>query len=199
MSSLQSQIVTANPAAAELNAMLRWARPYEMEIYRVALALTGDREGADRVLASTVLSAWADLVRPRNTNPSLLEVLRIAVSESLAILRLRAGDLAGWIDEPETELGRMDVTALEWESDPSKCFAPREWRRIRELALESLVPLDRVVFVLRDIFRFSLEDSSILTGRSEAAVKVRLVRARLRLREWLNPLCRVQQKEVEVA
>lgn len=199
MSSLQAQIVTPNPAAAELNAMLRWARPYELEIYRVALALTGDREGADRVLASTVLSAWADLVRPRNSNPSLLEVLRIAVSESLAILRLRAGDLAGWIDEPETELGSVEVTALEWESDPSTCFAPREWRRIRGLALESLVPLDRVVFVLRDIFHFSPQDTSILTGRSEAAVKVRLVRARLRLREWLNPLCRVQQNEVEVA
>jgi RNA polymerase sigma-70 factor (ECF subfamily) len=191
ISGIQSQIVTFKPAAVELHTILRWAKPYELDVYRVALTLTGNQDDADRVLVETVLRTWDQFVRHANLRPTLLEVLRIAVRESLQILRSHAGDLAGWIDEPDTRLGEVPVTLVEWEPDPQSLLAAKEWRKIRQLALDSLTPLDRATFLLRDVLRYSESETAELLERPAHAVQVRLLRARLRLREWLNPLCRV--------
>ncbi len=202
MGTLQSQIAFSNPAAAtNLNAMLRWARPYESAIYKLALGLTGHQEDADRVLADTITEAWHQFVLSANQLPTLLDVLRIAVRESVSALRLRAGDLAGWVEEPDSELGRVSVPVEKWGEDLECLFQPHEWRRIRQLALETLTPLDRAVFLLRDVQRFSEVETEFLLDRPATAVKVRLLRARLRLREWLNPLCRVAgvKNEIEMA
>ncbi len=201
MGILQSQIAFSNPAAANLNAMLRWARPYESAVYALALRLTGNQEDADRVLADTISEAWNSFVLSANQRPTLLDVLRIAVRESLSTLRLRAGDLAGWMEESDSELGNVRVSVEEWEENPERLFEPREWRRIRQLALESLTPLDRAVFLLRDVHHFSEEETAALIGRPASAMKVRLLRARLRLREFLNPLCRTAgvKREAELA
>jgi len=191
MGYLHTEIIATNSAAAELHGMLRWARPYEEGIYRLALTLLGDRQDADRVLAESILTAWDRYVRSANRHPSLQDVMRIAVSESLAILRNRAGDLAGWLEEPDTHLGEISITADAWEAEPQNLFTAGEWKRIQKLALESLTPLDRAVFLLRDVLHFSTAEVADLIGKRIEVAKVRLLRARLRLREWMNPLCRV--------
>lgn len=195
MSSLHSQIVHRNPEAAALDAMLRWAKPYQSAIYRVVLTLTGNEADADGVLLETIHNAWNRFVRHANQRPSILDVLQIAVRESVMVLRSHAGDLAGWIEEPESEIGNIPVTTIEWEANPETLFAPREWKKIRELALESLTPMDRTVFLLRDVLRFTAAETAELIDRPEVVVKVRLTRARLRLREFLNPLCRKVRAE----
>ena len=199
MQGLQAQIVHPNPAAAALTAMLWWARPYERDVYRVALALTGNQADADHVLLETVQTAWSRYVQQSNQRPTLFDALQIAVRESVAVLRNRAGDLAGWIEEPETVLGDIRVTAMEWEADPESLFPEQEWKKIRRLALETLTPLDRTTFVLCDVLNFSIAEASGLIERPEPVVKVRLLRARLRLREWLNPLCRKREVRNEIA
>jgi len=198
MGSLQTQIVQAHSAAVELASMLRWARPYEEGIYRVALTLVGNQEDADRVLAETVRTAWDRHVRSHNSHPSLLDVMGIAVAASLSILRGHAGDLAGWLEESDTHLGDLPMTLTAWEAEPANLFTPAEWKRIQKLALESLTPLDRAVFLLRDVLHFSFAETAELTGKPAGAVRVRLLRARLRLREWLNPLCRATSAPKEL-
>lgn len=198
MASLQTQIVQQTQAAAELSLMLRWARPYEDAIYRVALTLLETPEEADRVLSETVLLAWDRYVRAANQRPTLLEVMRLAVNECLAVLRGQAGDLAGWIEESDTQLGALPLTEVEWHQDPQSLFSAYEWKRIKKLALHTLTPLDRVVFLLHDVQHFSAAETAELVNKPVSAVNVRLLRARLRLREWLNPLCRATGAQPEL-
>ncbi len=178
--------------------MLRWARPYEEAIYRVGLSLTGNQEDADRILAETVLLAWDRYVRAANQRPTLIDVMRLAVDECLSLLRGQAGDLAGWIEESDTQIGTLAVTEVEWQADPQTLFSAYEWKRIKALALNTLTPLDRVVFLLRDTMHFSAAETAELVNKPVSAVNVRLLRARLRLREWLNPLCRATGAQLEL-
>jgi RNA polymerase sigma-70 factor (ECF subfamily) len=73
-----------------------------------------------------------------------------------------------------------------WREDPAHLVTRRE---IRDLINKALVELDekyRVVFVLRDIEEFSIKETAEVLGLTESAVKVRLLRARLALRERLT-------------
>jgi RNA polymerase sigma-70 factor (ECF subfamily) len=53
-------------------------------------------------------------------------------------------------------------------------------------AIAELEPIFRTAFVLRDVEQLSTEETAEALGISVPAVKSRLLRARLRLREKLN-------------
>lgn len=197
MSSLHAQLILESSAAQEMQAMFRWSRPYERSLERVALTLLGNPAEADRVVGETILVAWDRFVRAANIRPSLLDVLGVTVRECLSMLRSRAGDLAGWNEDPDTYTAEVPSLPVEWERNPESLYSPQEWNQIRTLALDSLTPLDRAVFLLRDVLQFSNEQTAELIGKRAEAVKARLSRARLRLRAWMNPLCRVAHEEFE--
>jgi RNA polymerase sigma factor (sigma-70 family) len=69
---------------------------------------------------------------------------------------------------------------------PRKLFS-RHLRRALSLALASLRPMFREVFVLRDVQRFSIAETAQMLGIGESAVKTRLLSARLQMRNALAP------------
>ena len=73
-----------------------------------------------------------------------------------------------------------------WEDDPEKTYSREELADILSKAVDSLKPSFRTVFVLRDIEELSTEDTAETLGISIPAVKSRLLRARLQLREKLT-------------
>jgi RNA polymerase sigma-70 factor (ECF subfamily) len=73
-----------------------------------------------------------------------------------------------------------------WDDNPEQQYSQEEWRRILDEAVESLKPDFRTVFVLRDIEELSTEETAETLGISVPAVKSRLLRARLALRERLT-------------
>jgi RNA polymerase sigma-70 factor (ECF subfamily) len=92
----------------------------------------------------------------------------------------------------ETEEGYADVPHPEfiapWRDDPADLATRKDVREFIDRALAELDEKYRVVFVLRDIEGFSVKETAETLGLTEATVKVRLLRARLLLRERLTPV-----------
>ena len=114
-------------------------------------------------------------------------LVRIAVNEALMKLRKRKSDRTVSLDEPQ-DTGEDLVTReiAVWDDDPEKKYSREELAEILDEAVQSLKPSFRTVFVLRDIEELSTEDTAQALGISIPAVKSRLLRARLQLREKLT-------------
>lgn len=112
---------------------------------------------------------------------------RIAVNESLMKLRKRKSDRTVSLDENiETDEESIVREIAVWDGTPEERYGQEELRVILEDAIQSLKPIFRTVFVLRDVEELSTEETAEVLGLSIAAVKSRLLRARLQLREKLT-------------
>jgi RNA polymerase sigma-70 factor, ECF subfamily len=91
------------------------------------------------------------------------------------------------LDDPtETEDGMMVPKQLEdWHDDPEKLYAKQQLREIVEQAVQALPPIYREAFVLRDVEDLTTEQAAEALGLSVSALKSRLLRARLMVREAL--------------
>jgi RNA polymerase sigma-70 factor (ECF subfamily) len=118
-------------------------------------------------------------------------VHRIATFAALKVLRKRRGLETVPLEVPVDDsanggsLPRPDYIA-DWSMNPEELASRNEVRGLIESALERLDEKHRLVFVLRDIQGFTVRETSESLGISEANVKVRLLRARLQLREQLT-------------
>ena len=114
-------------------------------------------------------------------------IVRIAVNEALMKLRKRKGDRTVPLDEPVDtgeEMVKSEIAV--WEDNPEQRYSHEEMQQILDEAVESLKPDFRTVFTLRDIEELSTEETAEASGISIPAVKSRLLRARLALREKLT-------------
>jgi RNA polymerase sigma-70 factor (ECF subfamily) len=73
-----------------------------------------------------------------------------------------------------------------WDDNPELRYSQAELRAILDQAIAGLKPIFRTVFILRDVEELSTEEAAEALGLSVAAVKSRLLRARLQLREKLT-------------
>lgn len=160
---------------------------YERKIYRLARNITQNDEDAEDVLQETFLKAYSHLDSFQGDSKFYTWLVRIAVNQALMKLRKRKGDRTISLDEP-TDTGEDTVLReiAVWEDNPEERYSKEELRQILERAVESLKPSFRTVFLLRDIEELSTEETAEALGISVPAVKSRLLRARLQLREKLT-------------
>jgi len=160
---------------------------YERKIYRLARHITNSDEDAEDVLQETFLKAYEHLPGFQGQSKFYTWIVRIAVNEALMKLRKRRNDKSVPLDEP-VDTGEDTVTReiAVWEENPEQKFSREELGTILNEAVESLRPAFRTVFVLRDIEELSTEETAEALGISIPAVKSRLLRARLQLREKLT-------------
>ncbi len=160
---------------------------YERKIFRLAKHITQNDEDAEDVLQETFLKAYEHLPGFQGQSKFYTWLVRIAVNESLMKLRKRKSDRTVPLDEP-VDTGE-DTVAREiavWEENPEDRYSREEMAQILDEAVQSLKPAFRTVFVLRDIEELSTEETAETLGISIPAVKSRLLRARLQLREKLT-------------
>ena len=162
-------------------------RRYERKIYRLAMNITQNAEDAEDVLQETFLKAYEHLGDFQGNSKFYTWLVRIAVNEALMKLRKRKSDRTVPLDEP-VETGEETVVReiAVWDQDPETKYSQEELSGILKEAIESLRPAFRTVFVLRDIEELSTEETAQALGISVPAVKSRLLRARLQLREKLT-------------
>ena len=162
-------------------------RRYESKIFRLALHITQNREDAEDVLQETFLKAYEHLDQFQGNSKFYTWIVRIAVNQALMKLRRRKTDTSVSLDE-EFDTGE-DTLVREiaaWDENPEQQFSREELGEILESAIQSLEPPYRSVFVLRDIEDLSTEETARALDLSIPAVKSRLLRARLQLREKLT-------------
>ena len=170
---------------------------YERKIYRLAKHITQNDEDAEDVLQETFLKAYSHLGSFEGQSKFYTWIVRIAVNEALMKLRKRKSDKTVSLDEPQ-DTGEETVAReiAVWDEDPEQKYSQEELREILDNAVNSLKPSFRTVFVLRDIEELSTEETADALGISVPAVKSRLLRARLQLREKLTRFFRRKGDDV---
>ena len=159
-------------------------RRHERRVFRTAVAITGNSEDAEEAMQNTFLKVFQHLADFERSARFSTWLTRIAVNEGLQILRRRKNMQS--LDDPDMPGEEiMPRRTGEWHSDPEKLYATQEMRTIVEEALRRLPPAYRVAFVLRDIEELSTEEAAEALGLSTTALKSRLLRARLMMREEL--------------
>jgi RNA polymerase sigma-70 factor (ECF subfamily) len=165
---------------------------YERKIYRLAEHITRNREDAQDVMQEAFLKAFAHLQNFHGDSRFYTWLVRIAVNEALMRLRKRRPNEVS-LDEPvETEDDLMPREVVDWGPSPEKKYARIEMQNILADAIEKLHPAFRTVFLLRDMEELSTEETAATLGISIPAVKSRLLRARLKLRERLDRQFRIE-------
>ncbi|MBT3322354.1 MAG: sigma-70 family RNA polymerase sigma factor [Anaerolineae bacterium] len=159
---------------------------YSTKIYRLALKMLANPQDAEDVLQNTFLKAIQALPKFEARSSLSTWLYRIAVNESLMLIRRRKPeiDISLKKDDDESELELTHFS--DWCCLPESELISAEAQEHLDEAVQKLSEKLRVVFILRDIEKLSIAETSEALEISEAAVKLRLLRARLKLREILS-------------
>jgi len=181
-------ILVARAKAGDLEALEALYRAFETPVYNLARRICRSPEDAEDVLQETFLKAYTHLDRFQGDSRFYTWIVRIAVNESLMKLRKRKSDRTVSLDEP-VETGEdeyMPREVVDWGENPEQRYARQEMNDILSRALNELEPSFRIVVYLRDVENLSTEETAEMLDLSVPAVKSRLLRGRLKLRERLN-------------
>jgi RNA polymerase sigma-70 factor, ECF subfamily len=160
---------------------------YENKIFRLTMNITGNREDAEDAMQDAFLKAYAHLKEFQGDSRFYTWLGGVVAREVFMRLRNpRPGHFS--LDEPiENDDADLIPRELEdWKPSPEREYAQEELQRILAEAIEKLEPDYRIVLVLRDLEELSTKETAEALGITETAVKSRLLRARLKLREKLN-------------
>ena len=165
----------------------RLVEAYSGLIYRLAIKMLENPQDAEDVLQETFIKAFRHLAKFDGRSRLSTWLYRIATNEALMMLRRRKNVTIS-IDEPfkreDEEVEPLQI--VDWCCLPENELMSAEARAYLDEAIEALPHSLRVVFLLRDIEGLSTRETGEVLELSETAVKTRLSRARLRLRELLT-------------
>ena len=157
-------------------------------MYAIALRMVNDPQDAEEVTQETFISACKNIQNFEGRSSLGTWLHRIATNTALMHLRKQPVHQVS-LDAPIETLDGDDIPRqiADWADYPAGHALESETRQILEQAIESLPETLRSVFILREIEGYSTEEVAEMLGIGSSAAKVRLHRARLRLRESLAP------------
>src|SRR5438874_7636504 len=171
----------------DVGAFEQLIKRYDRNVFRIAQHITQNREDAEDVVQDAFLKAYENLEQFQGNSKFYTWLVRIAVNESLMKLRRRKTSKTVSMDEDvETEEGSMPREFADWSPNPEQQYGQSELSDILRKTIQGLPASFRTVFVLRDVEGLSTEETAEMLDLSIPAVKSRLLRARLQLRERLN-------------
>jgi RNA polymerase sigma-70 factor (ECF subfamily) len=177
--------------AGELEAFEALTHRHEQRVYSLALRMLRHEQDAEDVTQQAFLSALEGLDGFRGEASFATWLLRIATHAALKVIRKRKGLDTVSLEEA-TEPGE-DYESIphpeyiaDWRQSPEHLVHKHETQRLLDEALGTLDEKHRLVFLLRDVEGLSVKETAEALGLSEANTKVRLLRARLELREQLT-------------
>jgi RNA polymerase sigma-70 factor (ECF subfamily) len=159
---------------------------YERKIFRLAMNITQNREDAEDVMQEAFLKSYQHLGEFQGNSRFYTWLVRIAVNQALMKLRKRRPNQFSLDDKVEAEEDVMPRELEDWGPSPEQRYVQTELHQILGQVIADLEPGFRVVFQLRDMEELSTEETAEVLGLSIPAVKSRLLRARLKLRQKLN-------------
>ncbi len=164
-------------------------QPYERLVYATAISVVKNPADAEEVAQEAVLKAFSNLASFRAESKFSTWMLQITYNEARMRLRKAHSHLYESIDDPQqSEDGDYwPKDFADWRPIPSELFETDEVRQAIQNATNSLRAIYREVFVLRDVQNLSTKETATILGISEVAVKIRLLRARLQMRDTLAP------------
>lgn len=173
--------------AGDRHEFARLVDAYSGPIYHLGLRMLGNPQDAEDMLQNTFLNALAHISEFEGRSSLSTWLYRIAVNEALTILRRRKPEVNLEDSEAgDSEENPVPLRFVDWSGFPEEQLLSEEGRQVIERAIEALPTNLRAVFILRDVEGLSIKETAEALDLTEANVKVRLLRARLRLREQLS-------------
>ena len=171
----------------DYTAFEKLVQKYESRIYHHCLKFLNNKEDAEDILQDTFLQVYKSLETFRGDSAFFTWLLKIATNNCLMRLRKRKKvDLVS-IDKPMILNGsELQREVVDWSQNPSLLCGVDEIRHLLNEAIAKLPEDKRVVLVLKDVEGFSNIEISEMLGMTVAAVKSRLHRARIFMREYLS-------------
>ena len=162
-------------------------RSMEARVFRMAMQILRNQEEAEDAMQDGLLKAYEKLGSFTGMSRFSTWATRIVINECLMRLRSRGGYTFTSIDEPlgEEETG-AGLDLRDWEENPEQRYSRQQLREILNEALAGLGEEYRVVVVLRDVEGLTNEEAAEELGITISAVKSRLLRGRLALRQRLT-------------
>src|SRR5881275_1798497 len=171
----------------DISAFEELIRRYDRNVFRIAQHITQNREDAEDVVQDAFLKAYSNLGQFQGQSKFYTWLVRIAVNEALMKLRRRRPERMVSLDEEvKTEEDSLPREVADWSPNPEQQYTQAELRDILTRTIQGLPAGFRTVFVLRDVEGLSTEETADALDLSIPAVKSRLLRARLQLRERLS-------------
>ncbi|PYX83730.1 MAG: RNA polymerase subunit sigma-24 [Acidobacteria bacterium] len=171
----------------EVAAFEELVKRYDRNVFRIAQHITQNREDAEDVVQDAFLKAYQNLGQFQGQSKFYTWLVRIAVNEALMKLRRRRPERMVSLDEDvKTEDDSVPREVADWSPNPEQLYTQSELHDILTRTIQGLPPSFRTVFVLRDVEGLSTEEAAEALDLSIPAVKSRLLRARLQLRERLS-------------
>jgi len=183
--------------AGDKHACACMVKQHGSQMYAVALRIMGDADDAEEVVQDAFISACGKMTSFEGRSKLSTWLYRITTNAALMRLRKRRDDNVS-LDEPQlTDEGDLLPRQLgDWDVDPGRQALSQELRQVLEAAVETLPPSLRAAFILRDIQGLSTQEAAEALDITESALKVRLHRARLALRERLAGYLADQPQEM---
>jgi len=171
----------------DMHAFEQLVRRNQRMVFRIAQHITGSPEDAEEVIQEAFLKAFQNLERFEERSRFSTWVTRITVNTALMRLRERRGhETVPLREDNADDPGALPPEVADWRPDPEQIYTRRELRSILERALAGLPQHYSTVFLLRDVEGFTTAETAEALGISITAVKARLLRSRLQLRERLS-------------
>jgi RNA polymerase sigma-70 factor, ECF subfamily len=160
---------------------------YSSLIYRLGLKMLGNPQDAEDVLQETFIKAFRHIQGFDGRAEISTWLYRIATNEALMVLRRKHPEMVS-VEEPASSMmeDQDPLQIVDWCCIPEEELMSAEGRAYLDQAIGTLPASLRLVFLLRDIEGLSTRETAEVLSLSETAVKTRLSRARLRLREELT-------------
>jgi RNA polymerase sigma-70 factor (ECF subfamily) len=174
--------------AGDIGAFEELVRRHDRSLMRIAQSIMRTREEAEDTTQEAFFKAFTKLEQFSEQAKFFTWLTRIAVNVALTKLRKQRAAKEQSLDTfycTDDDTSPLDV--VDWIANPEERYDALETRKILSDSLEALQPNLRIVFVLRDIEELSVRETAEALGITLEAVRTRLLRARLRLRETLTP------------
>ena len=192
---VSEELMLVNAArGGDIGAFEQLVRKYDRNVFRIANHITQNREDAEDVVQDAFLKAFQNLGQFQGQSKFYTWLVRIAVNEALMRLRRRRPERMVSLDEDiNTGEDTIPREVADWAPNPEQLYNQSELRDILQKTIQGLPPSFRTVFVLRDVEGLSTEETADALNLSIPAVKSRLLRARLQLRERLTKYFKKQR------
>jgi RNA polymerase sigma-70 factor (ECF subfamily) len=182
------QLLISRILTGEKDLFLELIRPYQRTVYATLISMLGSKEDAEDVTQDALLKALARLHQFRRESAFGTWLIQIAINEArMRRRKLRHGIMFSLTSEPDGDGAYVPKDFADWREIPSEALERGEIREALAKALTSLEEHYRLAFILRDVHELSIAETANILGITPGAVKSRLRRARLMLRDMLSP------------
>jgi RNA polymerase sigma-70 factor, ECF subfamily len=166
-------------------------RPYERGAFLLAYSILRNQDDAEETVQQAMLKIFQHLAQLTETDKFKPWAMRVIENEAKMYRRKRRQHLYESIDQSSTDASDEKPfyprQFADWRELPSDAVEQREVREAVAKALAELPDIYREVFALRDMQHLDVAETAQILSIGESAVKTRLHRARLMLREALTP------------